>query len=108
MLRVKQVAERLNLSESKVYEMLERGELPHHRFGGAIRVSEDQIAEYLEETKRERREQEPRKSRPRPPSFDICDYRSRDHLRKVPARDGGDHFVLFPCSTSKANSSRLT
>lgn len=65
MLRVKQVAERLNLSESKVYEMLERGELPHHRFGGAIRVSEDQIAEFLEETKRERREPESRSRRPR-------------------------------------------
>ena len=60
MLRVKQVAERLNLSESKIYELLERGELPHHRFGGAIRVSEEQIAEYLERTKRERQEPEPR------------------------------------------------
>ena len=67
MLRVKQVAERLNLSESKVYEMVERGELPHHRFGGAIRVSEDQIAEFLEETKRERREPESRNHRPRRP-----------------------------------------
>ena len=69
MLRVKQVADRLNLSESKIYEMVERGELPHHRFGGAIRVSEEQIAEYLEETKRERREPEPRKSQPRRPQL---------------------------------------
>jgi len=59
MLRVKQVAERLNLSESKVYELVERGEMPHHRFGGAIRVSEEQVAEYLEATKRERRDHEP-------------------------------------------------
>lgn len=56
MLRVKQVAARLSLSESKVYELVERGELPHHRFGGAIRVSEEQIAEYLDATKRERKE----------------------------------------------------
>jgi excisionase family DNA binding protein len=66
-LRVKQVAERLNLSESKVYEMVESGELPHHRFGGAIRVSEDQIAEFLEDTKRERREPESRNRGPRRP-----------------------------------------
>jgi len=65
MLRVKQVAERLNLSESKVYELVERGELPHHRFGGAIRVSEEQVAEYLEATKRERRELEPPRKRRR-------------------------------------------
>lgn len=58
MLRVKQVAERLNLSESKVYELIERGKLSHHRMDGAIRVSEEQIAEYLEETKRERQEPE--------------------------------------------------
>jgi len=68
-LRVKQVAERLNLSESKVYEMVERGELSHHRFGGAIRVSEEQIAAYLEETKRERQEPERRKSQPRLPTL---------------------------------------
>ena len=65
MLRVKQVAERLGLSESKVYEMVERGELPHHRFGGAIRVSEEQVAEYLESTKRERRETAPPRIRRR-------------------------------------------
>lgn len=69
MLRVKQVAERLNLSESKVYEMVERGDLPHHRFGGAIRVSESQIAEYLEETKRERRAEQSRKIHLRRPQL---------------------------------------
>jgi len=53
MLRVKQVAERLNLSESKVYELIDRGRLGHHRMDGAIRVSEEQIAEYLEQTRRE-------------------------------------------------------
>jgi len=52
-LRVKQVAERLSLSESKVYELVEQGKLGHHRMDGAIRVSEEQIAEYLDETRRE-------------------------------------------------------
>lgn len=59
MLRVKQVAERLSLSQSKVYELVENLELPHHKIGGAIRVSEDQLAGFLEETKRERQEQPP-------------------------------------------------
>ncbi len=54
MLKVNQVAGRLNISESKVYELVEGGKLAHHRIGGAIRVSEEQLAEFLEETKRER------------------------------------------------------
>ena len=67
MRKVKQVAERLNLSVSKIYEMVESGELPHHRFGGAIRVSEEQIAEYMNRTKRERRAATPPKvTGPRP------------------------------------------
>jgi len=66
-LTVKQVAERLNLSVSKIYEMVEIGELPHHRFGGAIRVSEEQIGEYMDRTKRERRSATPpRVTGPRP------------------------------------------
>ena len=53
MFRVRQVAERLNLSESKCYELIEQGKLGHHRMDGAIRVSEEQIAEYLDKTRRE-------------------------------------------------------
>ena len=33
MLTVEEVAERLRLSVSKVYEMLEAGEIPHYKFG---------------------------------------------------------------------------
>ena len=69
MLKVSQVADRLNLSTSKVYELVEQGKLAHHRIGGAIRVSEEQLVEFLEETKRERREPEPRKSQPRHPQL---------------------------------------
>jgi len=50
---VKQVAERLNLSESKCYELIEKGKLGRHRMDGAIRVSEEQIQEYLQRTRRE-------------------------------------------------------
>lgn len=36
--------------------MVEKGEIAYHRLGGAIRVSDAQIAAYLEETEEERRE----------------------------------------------------
>lgn len=53
MLKVSELAKRLNLSESKIYQLVEEGRLEHHRFGGAIRFSEQQIAAYLEETRQE-------------------------------------------------------
>ena len=52
MLRVKQVAERLNCSISTVYSLVESGKLGHHRCPG-IRVGEEQLAAFLEETKKE-------------------------------------------------------
>ncbi|MFM9959774.1 MAG: helix-turn-helix domain-containing protein [Planctomycetaceae bacterium] len=56
MLKVSDVASRLNISASKVYQLVEEGKLSHHRFDGAIRFSEEQIAAYLEETRQERRD----------------------------------------------------
>ena len=53
MLLVSQVANRLNLSISKTYELIENGKLGHHRMDGAIRVSEEQLRDFLETTKRE-------------------------------------------------------
>ena len=67
MLKVREVAARLNLSESKVYALIESGELPHHRFGGAIRVSDQQVADFLEQTKHERSKPEMPKGRNRAP-----------------------------------------
>ena len=58
MLKVSDVASRLNISASKVYQLVEEGKLSHHRFDGAIRFSEEQIAEYLEGTKKERQTSE--------------------------------------------------
>lgn len=55
MLKVKAVADRLSLSPRKVYRLIENHELAHHRIGGAIRVTEEQIAEYLAVTKCERK-----------------------------------------------------
>lgn len=51
MLTPKKLAERLSLSLSMVYRLLTSGELECHRFGAAYRVSEEQLAEYLESTK---------------------------------------------------------
>ncbi len=56
-LQAPELAKRLNLSESKIYQLVEGGKLEHHRFGGAIRFSEEQITGYLEETRQERREE---------------------------------------------------
>ena len=68
LLKPRQLAERLNVSISTVYCLVEAGRIACHRIGvgrGAVRVSEEQLAEYLEETKTERREQESRISQPR-------------------------------------------
>lgn len=48
LLTIRQVAERLNLSESKVYRMAMSGELPVQRFGRAVRIPESAI-NYLAE-----------------------------------------------------------
>lgn len=64
MLTVRDVAERLRLSPSKVYELVAGRVLEHHKIGGAIRVSEAQLDALLETTKREREEPIPAKRRP--------------------------------------------
>ena len=51
MLKVNQVAERLNCSVATVYHLIETERLPHYRCPG-IRVSEEQLAEYLESCRR--------------------------------------------------------
>jgi len=64
MLRVKAVAERLSLSLSAVYALIESCALPHYKIGGAIRVSEEQLRTFLEE--REQRPAPAKKTGPRP------------------------------------------
>jgi excisionase family DNA binding protein len=66
MLKVAQVAERLNGSVSTVYNLVESGKLGHHRCPG-IRVGEEQLAAFLEGTKKEREPvSSPRSTGPRP------------------------------------------
>ena len=51
MLTVRDVSNRLGMSVSFVYQELRSGKLEHYQFGktyGAIRVSEEQLASYLE------------------------------------------------------------
>jgi excisionase family DNA binding protein len=43
LLTVRQAAERLSLSESKVYRMTSSGELPVQRIGRAVRIPESAI-----------------------------------------------------------------
>ena len=53
LLTVKQLAERLSLSTSRVYSRINQGKLSHHRIGnerGAIRVSEDDLNRFLAAT----------------------------------------------------------
>lgn len=48
MLTLDEVAQRLNLSPSKVRKDKDSGILQHYKFGGAIRVSEEQFSMYVE------------------------------------------------------------
>ena len=53
MLTVKQVAQRLNVSQSCIYQLVETGKIPHHRIGtgrGAIRFSNANIESFLEDS----------------------------------------------------------
>jgi excisionase family DNA binding protein len=50
MLTVKQVAQRLGISRQMVYALCESGELSHHRIGkgrGCIRITEQDLADYV-------------------------------------------------------------
>ncbi len=54
LLTVKDVATRLNVSQSCIYQLVESGRICHHRIGlgrGAIRFTEDDLAGYLEQSR---------------------------------------------------------
>lgn len=64
---VPEIAERLRISVSSAYALIENGKLAHHRVGarnGAIRVSEDDLAAFLATCRREPAER--RKKAPPP------------------------------------------
>lgn len=53
LLRVPDIVERLQVSRSKVYELIESGRLPHYRIDGCVRVAEDQLEAYLESVRQQ-------------------------------------------------------
>ncbi len=52
LLKMKQVAERLNISLSKTYELVQAERLESYKIDGAVRVSEEQLQKYLDGRKR--------------------------------------------------------
>lgn len=66
LLNVKQVAERLAVSTAVVYRLIETGKLVAHRIGlgrGTLRVTEEQLAEFLNENKVQREPAQTRKQK---------------------------------------------
>ncbi|EFH85655.1 helix-turn-helix domain-containing protein [Ktedonobacter racemifer] len=49
LLTIPQVAKALNLGRTKVYELIEKENLPVQRFGRAIRVSQEDLVLWLKE-----------------------------------------------------------
>ena len=47
LLTVKEAAQTLRASESKVRGLLSSGEIPSYRIGGSVRVSESDLTDYL-------------------------------------------------------------
>ena len=58
LMSIRELSEQTGVSRSKLYELVERGDLPHFRIGGAIKISDQQIEEYLESCRRGRRPRE--------------------------------------------------
>ena len=68
LLTVTEAAERLSVSVSCVYRLVERDKLPHHRIGfgrGAIRFTETDLSVFLEACRYGANPQPARPSRPR-------------------------------------------
>jgi excisionase family DNA binding protein len=65
LMSIRELSEQTGISRSKLYELIEGGDMPHYRIGGSIRISDAQIEEYLESCRRGRRpERWPEKTNP--------------------------------------------
>lgn len=64
LLTVKEASEILKIGTSSLYSLLSKGELQHYKFGGAIRISEEQIEAYLTSCVVERGEERAAKASP--------------------------------------------
>ena len=47
-----EIAKKLKLSKYTIYEMIKRGELPAHRLGRSLRITESQLHTYLSQSKK--------------------------------------------------------
>ena len=64
LLTVKQVAERLVVSNAIIYRLIDSGKLAAHRIGmgrGTLRVTEEQLNQFLDENKVQQRQRPERK-----------------------------------------------
>ncbi len=52
LLTVRATAERLQVAEKTVRRLVDAGDLPTHRIGGCVRVSEDDLLVFLARTRR--------------------------------------------------------
>jgi len=52
LLTVTEISKRLRLSAAFVYARIADGSMPHYKIGGAVRVSEQQLAAYLASAER--------------------------------------------------------
>ena len=69
MFTVKQVAERLNITPQSVYQLIQSGKLPVHRFGkgrGTIRISQEDLDQFVEACRHVASPREVPKAMPRP------------------------------------------
>lgn len=48
LLRATEVAQRLRISRSLAYKLMDSGEIPTVRFGGSVRVRESDLDEYIQ------------------------------------------------------------
>lgn len=63
MMTVKAVSKRLCLSLAKVYALVQSGQIEAYRFGRSVRISEEQLNAYLENSKGQMEEFVPSKKR---------------------------------------------
>lgn len=93
MLTVKQVAKELAMSVASVYQLIKSRKLPSHQFGvgsGGIRVSESDLAAFIDDRRTEKRPPVERGSLKRKPLSAFKHLRLEDSPDSVEPPDGRD------------------
>jgi len=50
-LSLAQAAQRIGVAKSALYQWLQAGKVPHHRFGRLIRIHRDDLAEFIDSSR---------------------------------------------------------